>query len=173
MSPRSLAEHGIEWDEEGAPIGYQIGRAAAIQEWRWRKEADKRGFQGLCKRLYDRRYRATLTPDAKEAAKQRRAAWWQANRAEQIKRCNAWRAHRRRTDPAYREAQLAQQRAAWRAKAAERLAALEYVCQLCGVTWRPDPSKPPYTRPRYCCKKHQARAAYLRRKAAKAKECAT
>lgn len=44
-----LAESGVTLDDEGRPDGFQVGRDAAISEWKLRKEEEE--FQDLCRWL--------------------------------------------------------------------------------------------------------------------------
>lgn len=50
-----LRAFGIECDEDGHLVGFQVGKAAALLDWQHRKEAAE--FERLYNRLYQRKYR--------------------------------------------------------------------------------------------------------------------
>ena len=50
-----LLEHGIDLDQDGAPVGFQVGKAAALADWQHRQE--KRRFSKLVAVLRAKRWR--------------------------------------------------------------------------------------------------------------------
>lgn len=152
-----LEEHGITWHEDHTPIGFQVGRAAALSEWKFRREADDPAFKRLVLRLQARKQWADKTPEKKSRIREYRQTWEQANRAERLAATNQ--ARRKRRTKAIR----AKEAAAKRARRAERRIGIVYVCLQCGQRWQQDPEKRfPSRRPDYCSRSCRAKAAYRR-----------
>lgn len=147
-----LEEHGITWDEDGAPVGFQVGKAAAVSEWRLRREIKDPEFARLVTRLRWERWRENLDPAERERQAQRMARWIRENpdKARLI-----WNRYKEK----HREQINKKNRAKRNKKHAETCARTTFVCLWCGFEWRPDPSRQmPRRRPKWCSGNCQMRA---------------
>lgn len=152
-----------QFDEDGAPLGFQVGRAAALSDWRARREGTKDpAFQRLVWRLQARKYWGAKNPASKARIRAYRKQWAETNKEryrEAVNRCR----RRLRANPEYWARELAAKRARHAAKSAERRAATVYTCETCGHQWGPDPAKRIPTRPpKYCSTRCRSKAQYQR-----------
>jgi hypothetical protein len=163
MSTRHLQEHGVTWDEDGQPQGFQVGRAAALLDWQARREGTQDPeFKRLVWRLQARNYWAAKAPERKARIYQYREEWRRRNYEHVRALHNAWR-RARRADPEYWARELAKKRARHAAKSAARRAATIYTCEVCGKQWGPDPKKRiPTNPPKYCSTRCHSKAQYRR-----------
>lgn len=188
VSTRSLAEHGITWDEDGTPRGFQIGKAAAMLDWEHRKEA--RAFEKLIARLRSRKWYSENRERARAAArarwKEKRVIYLAQMKAAYNAKCGPkplrkcaecgadYRSRRKlqlccstrcrdRRARRVRRLKLAASRppklSATERRAAKLAAEPALTCSLCGREWRR--TRPGQKRRRYCSDYCMERAKYL------------
>ena len=112
-----IAEAGFELDDEGMPDGWQMGRAARIADWKFRKEQEE--FEELCRVLQHRKSSLAYL--------------------EKLRSTSEGREHLRRIHRRYRQRHHARLRQMERQR---RLAAYQAdppvcTCRECQVTWCP------------------------------------
>jgi hypothetical protein len=150
-----LALHGVTWTEDGAPAGFLVGKAAALSDWRIRKEIEDPEFQHLVWRLQARKYWRAKNPASKARIYEYRREWRRRNYDRYRAAVNACR-RRLRANPEYWARELATKRARHALKSATRRAATVYTCLWCGAKFGPDPKKRIPTRPpQYCPRPRQ------------------
>ena len=125
--------------------GFLTGKAAAIADWRFRKERNDPEFRRLIWRLQAKKYWAAKDPDRKAAIVAYREKWREEHR--ELHNAYSRKAKRkRRSNPEIRAAEIAEKRAKRAVGRQQRRAATVYTCQVCGTQWSPLgrlPSRPP------------------------------
>ena len=140
-----LSVAGVTWDDDGAPVGFQIGKNAALLDWQHKREAKE--FQRLVWRLQARKYWAAKDPERKQRIYEYRRQW-ALDHPERVKEYNAKAKAKRRADPKVRAAEAREKRERRAVQSQKRRARTVYTCIVCGTQWSPVgriPSRPPHT----------------------------
>jgi len=157
-----LATLGVTWSD-GVPVGYQVGRNAALLDWQHKRE--DAAFDRLVQRLLAKRYWAAKNPASKARIRAYCRQWHREHWEHCREMVREWKRRRRSKDPAYRARETAQQRER-RAKARElRCAATVYTCLECGAQWSPV-GRVPSREPLYCSHACGSRHRYWAKKGA-------
>lgn len=140
-----LAEAGVTLDEEGRPVGFGVGKEAAMRDWLHKKE--EKEFKKLVKQLRCAKWRREVKAEGGEQAERVRAS------------ARAYEARKYATDPDRIKAEK-HRRLVAKYKKNPRIA----TCLECGSTWCLLFNTPGAT-PKYCGIKCSQRYTYRQRNA--------
>ena len=166
-STARAARHDDELDVDYSErAGFLTGKAAAIADWRFRKEQKDPEFRRLVWRLQAKKYWAEKDPARKAAIVAYRERWREEHR--ELHNAYSRKAKRkRRNNPEIRAAEISAKRAKRAAASQRRRAATVYTCEVCGSQWSPI-GRIPTQPPKYCEQRCASKAAYARAKEARA-----
>lgn len=156
----ALSTLGIQWSD-GAPVGYQVGRNAALLDWQHRKE--ERDFDRVVRRLLARRYWQHKNPESKARIRAYCRQWHREHREHCLELVREWKRRVRKERPGYRARETARQRELRAMRRALLCAATVYTCVECGAQWSPV-GRIPSRKPLYCSTACGLRARYWAKK---------
>lgn len=142
--------------------GMLVGRAAAISEWRMRKEIDDPAFKRLIWRLYARNRWARLDPNLKAKARAYRDRWRRENKERYQAAVNRARRRGRKNGAVWWKREKARKRKRFAAEQTAKFRREVHTCVVCGAQWCIAFGRIPSRRPKYCSQPCRARANYLR-----------
>lgn len=148
--------------------GFLVGRAAALAEWRLRKEIDDPEFERLIDCLRQKRYWANLSPEERARHIAYRKQWRKDNPERYRAAVREAKQRGRKRGAAWYENEKARRRAKRAVAAEKRRHETVYTCvePTCGAQWSIGLGPLPQVAPKYCSTRCSSKANHRRGKAA-------